>query len=155
MVIQALEKKAFAEFGTILTMDSVAAVSDKQEFDFHDTAQGIQLATHCCTGLLACRSRPKIVVEMERHHDTSEVIVALDGDMVMALAPADDDLQDHTRIRAFLIRQGEAIVMAPGTWHWIPFPCENRDTHALVLFKDGTGADDLHFRKLSTPLTLD
>ena len=155
MVVQALETKAFAEFGKILTLDHVATVGDEQEFAFHDTAQKIQLAAHCCTGVLACRSRPRIVSEMERHHDTSEVIVALDGDMVLVLAPADDDLKDHSRIRAFLVRQGEAIVMAPGTWHWIPFPCENRDAHALVLFKDGTGADDLHFRKLSTPLTLD
>ena len=62
---------------------------------------------------------------------------------------------DRSRIRSFFVRQGEAIVMATETWLWIPFPLENWYAHALVLFKDGTGADDLHFRKLSTALTLD
>jgi hypothetical protein len=38
---------------------------------------------------------------MECHHGSSEVIVALDGDMIMVAAPNDDDLKDNSRVRAF------------------------------------------------------
>jgi ureidoglycolate hydrolase len=155
MKIQTLEKKTFAEFGEILSMDDVPSVDTANEFDFHDTAQGIKLASRCCTGVLSCRHRPRKVVKMERHHESSEVIVALDGDIVMMMAPSDDELENNTRIRAFMIKQGQAIVMKPNTWHWIPFPVDKHDVHALVLFKDETGANDLHFRDLTVPIVLD
>lgn len=155
MKIQALEQEAFAEFGEILSMDDVPSVDSANEFAFHDTAQGIRLASHCCTGVLSCRNRPRKVVKMERHHESSEVIVALDGDVVMVMAPSDDELENNTRVRSFLIKQGQAIVMKPNTWHWIPFPVDKQDVHALVLFKDATGANDLHFRDLTVPIVLD
>jgi ureidoglycolate hydrolase len=155
MEIQALTANNFAGFGNILSKDDVPIVDEANEFDFHDTAQAIKLAQNCCTGVLSCRHRKREVVKMERHHESSEVIVALDGDMVMVVAPSDDELENNTRIRAFLIKQGQAIVMKPNTWHWIPFPIGEKDAHALVLFKDGTGANDLHFRELTVPVLLD
>ncbi len=154
MKIQPLNQRNFSEFGEILTMDAIENVKAENEFDWHDTAGMIKLAPFCCTGILSCRSRERRVEKMERHHGSSEVIVALDADMVLVASPHDDELADHSRIRAFLIKQGQAVVMKPDTWHWIPFPVNQYDAHALVLFKDGTGANDLHFRELTVPVVL-
>ena len=143
MKIQPLNQRNFSEFGEILTMDTIENVKAENEFDWHDTAGMIKLAPFCCTGILSCRSRER-----------REVIVALDADMGLVASPHDDELADHSRIRAFLIKQGQAVVMKPDTWHWIPFPVNQYDAHALVLFKDGTGANDLHFRELTVPVVL-
>jgi ureidoglycolate hydrolase len=155
MDIQLLDSKTFNTFGNILTMNYVPEVDEQKEFDFHDTVRNIELASHCCTGILACRNREKKVVKMERHHETSEIIAALDGDMILVTAPADDDLKDNSRVQAFMIKQGQSVAMKPNTWHWVPFPIGKNDVHALILFRDETGKNDLHFRELNEPIVLD
>ena len=152
MKMYELQQETFAEFGKILTLDAVPAVDEHNEFDFHSTAGNIELAPRCCTGLLSCRNRERKVVKMECHHGSSEIVVALDGDMILVAAPHDDDLKDNTRVRAFLIKKGQAVAMKPDTWHWIPFPVQAKDCHALILFRDGTGDDDLNFRDLVEPV---
>lgn len=155
MKVSELNTVTFSEFGKILTMDTIGAVDKKNEFDWYTTAGQIEMAPLCCSGLLSCRYRDRKVVKMECHHGSSEVIVALDGDMIMVAAPNDDDLKDNSRVRAFLIRKGQAIAMKPSTWHWIPFPVEKNDCHALVIFRDGTGDDDLNFKTLVEPVVVE
>ena len=75
--------------------------------------------------------------EIERHgdelhcdrlyrHDThTQVLLALNGPSVLAVAPADADLSTDAGIdavRAFRLEKLESIVLQRGTWHWGPFP---------------------------------
>ncbi|HAK44532.1 MAG TPA: hypothetical protein DCO79_01235, partial [Spirochaeta sp.] len=143
MQVEKLTAQSFKDFGQLLTIDEVAEVKPENEFDWYDTAGGIELSENCCTGMLVCRPREKKVVKMECHTRTSEVLTTLDGDTVLVVAPAGDSLENNNNAKAFLLKQGAVVVMKTATWHWIPFPVKDEDAKIMVLFRDGTGADDL------------
>lgn len=151
---QPVSQENFIQFGALLSGNKLDAIAAGEEFSFTLTASEIALAPLCCTGVLRCAPRALQVNKMERHTDSSEILVALDGDFYLVLAPAEDDLKSNEHIETFILKQGQAIVMKPGTWHWIPFPVEEAECRVMVLFKDGTGDNDLHFNELSTPYHL-
>jgi len=60
-----------------------------------------------------------------RHDTHTQVLMSLDSDAVLAVAPAGSDFSDPAhagQVRAFLLRPQETIVLHRGTWHWGPFP---------------------------------
>jgi len=155
MKAERLTNESFKDFGQVLTLSEVANVQLESEFDWYDTAQGINLSEKCCTGMLICRNRPKKVLKMECHTKTSEVLFAIHEDTIISVAPAGDVLENTDNVKSFYFSEGTAIVMKPGTWHWIPFPVKDQDAKILVLFRDGTGAEDLTFKELSPEIFID
>jgi ureidoglycolate hydrolase len=62
---------------------------------------------------------------MYRHDTHTQVLLALTGPSVIAVAPADVDpstAEGATTIRAFRLEKLDAVVLHRGTWHWGPFP---------------------------------
>lgn len=62
---------------------------------------------------------------MYRHTSHTQVLMPLDVDSVVAVAPAGVEFTDSAHfdtIRAFRLRPLDCFVLARGTWHWGPFP---------------------------------
>ena len=62
---------------------------------------------------------------MYRHDTHTQVLLALNGPSVLAVAPADADLATAAgldSVRAFRLEKLDAVVLHRGTWHWGPFP---------------------------------
>ena len=66
---------------------------------------------------------------MFRHDTHTQALLALDGPSVIAVAPAAVDFSDPddlSSVRAFVLQPLDALVLHRGTWHWGPFPLEER-----------------------------
>jgi len=62
---------------------------------------------------------------MYRHDTHTQVLLALNGPSVLAVAPADADLSTPAgldTVRAFRLEKLDSVVLYRGTWHWGPFP---------------------------------
>ncbi|MFI5387153.1 MAG: ureidoglycolate lyase, partial [Fimbriimonadales bacterium] len=59
------------------------------------------------------------VTLMERHEGRVEVVIALDRPILQVVAPATTRLRRPMAktVRAFVVRPGESVILAPGTWH--------------------------------------
>jgi ureidoglycolate hydrolase len=81
---------------------------------------------------------------MYRHDTHTQVLLALNGPSVLAVAPADADLSTEAgldSVRAFRLEKLDAVVLHRGTWHWGPFPLG--DEPVLLFNVQGLGyADD-------------
>jgi len=69
-------------------------------------------------GRLGCR-------ELYRHVTHTQVLMPLDTEAVIAVAPPDvsmDSPADADVVVAFLLMPLQAVVLHRGTWHWGPFP---------------------------------
>jgi hypothetical protein len=106
---------------------------------------------------LVCRKRPLVLGTLERHLATPEILVALDGDVIVcAAAPLVDPARcQPADIRAFMLRQGQALWMDKGTWHWLPFPTQTAQVSLLLIFREGTGDRDIEFRELAQPIGIE
>jgi ureidoglycolate hydrolase len=95
----------------------------------------------------------------ERHMRSPELVAPLHGDCLVYAAPAEHPDEPGRapapeRFRAFRVRSGEAVLLAPGVWHGAPFaaggPCA-----ALVLLASGSGREDTHVVRFpDTPVAI-
>ncbi|MGA2521418.1 MAG: ureidoglycolate lyase [Acidimicrobiales bacterium] len=74
---------------------------------------------------IARRDGALVCDRMYRHDTHTQVLLALNGPSVIAVAPADVDpttAEGAGTIRAFRLETFDAVVLHRGTWHWGPFP---------------------------------
>lgn len=153
--VEHLSSEGFAPFGKILGTSDFPDAPESEDFGWRDMSTGLKLAEQNCTGLLNCKYREMTISQMECHLKTPEVMVLLDGDSVLCVAPSHVKAPDEQRVKAFYVKQGTALMMDIGVWHCIPFSIAESGAKYLILFRDGTGADDLNFHELNPSLTVD
>ncbi len=120
------------------------------EFSFELVAGDLGMPAGLCAGRLNCASRPMRVGKLEMHTKTPELLSAVDGDVVICVAPPQVPVGGRLEgLRALVLRQGRSLVLATGAWHWIPFPLGSASVRLLVVFRSQTGEDDLHFCDLA------
>lgn len=93
-------------------------------------------------GLLRAKARVHEVAEMMRHRWSPELLVSLEGDFYLVVAPYARPKGGKLRpvaaqVRVFLVKRGQAVVLHKGTWHALPFPVAG-ECLFLVAFRDGT-----------------
>ncbi|MGZ4678026.1 MAG: ureidoglycolate lyase [Acidimicrobiia bacterium] len=67
-----------------------------------------------------------------RHDSHTQVLLPLDVDSIVAVAPAGVELTsaaDLDTVRAFTLRPLEGFALSRGTWHWGPFPVGDAPVH--------------------------
>ena len=113
-----------------------------------------------CTGTLEIgictyKRRALELDQMEQHTSTQELLVAMDDEFIMPIAPSkrDENAPDPERLVAVRMRRGEGIIFNKGIWHWAPFPLR-AESFALVGFARGTARDDMRVVKLGERIEL-
>jgi len=147
-----LKTEAFSDFGQILSTTAKPAGATNEEYDYWGRVSTTQLSSTASSGLLLCKVRKPIVRSFERHKNTPEILVALEGDTALCLAKA---AEKPAEIRWFKVQEGDAVALHPGTWHWIPFPMGGHDCRFLVIFALGTEENDLFYTDLESPVFID
>jgi ureidoglycolate hydrolase len=141
-----LTAKGFAPFGRILApLPGRKPDADEAVFSFTSAALPRDLPDYAMIANLVCKPREFSVRKLERHTDTPEMLAALDGDSLLCVAPssADPATCGPEGITAFRINRGQAVLLGPGTWHWIPFPLLDKPSLFLLMLRNETGENDL------------
>jgi ureidoglycolate lyase len=87
--------------------------------------------------------RPVVVETTEIHRQCGEVLLPLDGDVYIHVGQCSDiDSPPYDKFEIFRVRQGWAVCLRPGTWHFAAFPCEKDVVNVLVLLPERTYAND-------------
>lgn len=118
------------------------------ETGFYHHAEIAFLDTHGPVewGMLFFRKRPLTMEQMERHIGTPEMVVALDGPIIVPIAPVTQidgrEVPDMSQLTAIYIDQGQGMILDDGQFHWAPFPI-NETASVLIGFKPKTWADNI------------
>jgi hypothetical protein len=113
------------------------------------SAGGIEL------GICVYKRRPLLVDRLEQHRLSAELLLAVDDDFVVPVAP-DSRRQggpDLSRLVALRVVRGEGVVLTKGVWHGVPYPLKE-ESFALVGFNVGTAQNDLSFHDLDTRIRI-
>jgi len=147
-----LTPQSFAGYGSVLSTGPGAPMADSQEITYWGKVAELEMGTRVSTGYMLCKPRAGVLQQLERHLRTPEILVALRGDSLVCMArPSAPGSAAISGVQAFHVRQGQAFVMAPGTWHWAAFPTGRAEALFLVVFASGTESTDLEFARLEGP----
>jgi ureidoglycolate hydrolase len=150
-----LTSTAFADFGKVLNKVGGDPMGHSAEFNYWGKLGEFHIDGRISSGHLVAFQRPAVVRRLESHARTPEILVALEGDSALCLArPGISPNDGRGGIQAFLLARGDAIVLHPGTWHWIPVPIGCATAAFLVLFAEGTEDNDIAFCDLKAEIEL-
>ena len=151
-----LTLEVFKEYGHILNLSQGEPLASNEEITYWGKITELKMSQVISTGILYAHKRECTINSFERHVNTPEILVALEGDSIICFCkPSVSNISiDLNDARAFYIRQGDVIAMHPGTWHWAGFPQNCESSKFLVLFASGTEANDLEVRDLSEAIKI-
>ena len=148
--VQKLTPEAFAPYGQVLTVEGREAGGNPASHFWYP--QVVVLDHPTSINLMRVVPREFTVKDFEAHDQTTENLIAMDGDLIVAVAAA-GDLKEET-VAAFYVPCGPGVSFAPSVWHYVPFPM-GKDVMCACIFKNNTSHDDIHFDALPETLGLE
>ena len=146
--IEELSAEGFLPFGTFaghLDPNTARLGEPPVEF-FRDMLQLNLGAGQSIASLSTCRVEPRerVISISEYHTSTGEVILPLDGDILIHVGPATAPQASVPvdEIQVFRVPQGTAVSLRPGIWHWAPFPVNHSPANVLIVLPERTYAND-------------
>jgi ureidoglycolate lyase len=92
-----------------------------------------------------CRvsSRPLIVKELEYHTHCQEGNMPLDGDVLLAMAPATTNGdRPWDRVEVFSVPKGTMVTLKAGVWHCGPYAYQTDVANVLIVLSERVYAND-------------
>jgi len=153
-----LKPESFARFGSFADMirpeantpASVTLCNPPIEF-FRDMLQsGLGLDSVASFGVCRVGPRPQVIDASEYHDGACEALMPIDGDVVIAVAPAvAGSAFPGDAAGAYLVPKGTMVVLRPGVWHHGPFVVGTETVSCLVALPERLYARDCVEIKLS------
>lgn len=153
-----LTPENFKDYGVIISKTKSKPWTENEEITYWGKVLELKISEVVSTGILVNNKREPLVNKMERHVSTPEMLVALEGDSIICMARPSCYCRCCSSgiegIKAFYLRQGDAIVMHAGTWHWASYPVDCEASKILVVFASGTEDKDMEIQELDEEVKL-
>ena len=142
--LEALTHEAFAPFGSFSSMLEPTGYSlDGALHSFYPDRIRDAYASHVGFSAITVRKPEKMIVDaIEYHTTTSEMILPLNDDMILHVAPASAGTPVTHLTRAFLVPKGTLVQMNAAIWHLAPLPANEPALHAMIVLPECTYAND-------------
>lgn len=136
-----LTKENFCEFGSFYNMVDLKGnnLGDFYPDHLKNPVSGNLPITF--SGLNVHKASKMIVDTVEYHNYTGEVLLPLDTDIVIHVAPASNKIIPEAT-KAFIVRKGTAVRLHVGVFHLAPFSIEKEEGHVMVALPERTYCND-------------
>lgn len=104
--------------------------------------------TTCCQGRLAFSplviEKPQAmkITQQEYHNTTEELILPLDDDMILHVAPASGGAVATDHAKAFLVPKNTLVKLKTAIWHLAPLPANKDKLTVMIILPECTYAND-------------
>ena len=141
---QPITREDFAPFGEFYNMaqpDGYALVGAIHKFfpDRMTTTCGGRLAF---SPLVVNKPHRMIITQQEYHTTTEELILPLDDDMIIHVAPASAGNVITDYVKAFIVPKNTLVKLKAAIWHLAPLPTNKEQLTALIILPECTYAND-------------
>ena len=147
--VEKLTKEAFAPFGEVLTTEGREAGGNPASHLWYPQAVVIDAPTSI--NLMRVLPHDFVLKDFEEHNNTTENLIAMDGDLIVGVADAGDLSADN--VHAFYIPCGLGISLKPRVWHAVPFAM-GKPVMSVCIFKNNTSHEDIYFDSLNEEIGL-
>ena len=133
--VKSLSDASFSKFGTYVNLFSPEGENTQNEGFFRDIFHlDPLLSTTACFSTVRVAKRPFIIDLMESHKTSGEIIIPLDGDVIVQVAPATDfENFPADFVEAFIVPKGTAVSLNQRVWHFAPFAYNCDKANVMVI----------------------
>jgi len=132
--------EGFSAFGDVALLLDESPLAETVEFSFWSDAAHYRIDGETEVGF--CTVYPhqgNRVAWMERHERTPELLIPIDGRLVLPVMSGDE----VPEVRAFEFGPGEAVVIGQNVWHSACLPKGSGAVQYFVIFRRGTPQEDV------------
>ena len=142
--VEALTAEAFAPFGKFYNMEDPCGYAlEGAIHKFYPDRIRDAYFSHVGFSAIRVRKPEKMIIDaVEYHTTTSEIILPLNDDMILHVAPASAGTPVPQLAHAFLVPKGTLVQMNAAIWHLAPLPAEVEELHAMIILPECTYAND-------------
>ena len=140
--LEEVTNEEFAPYGHIWGREGGEPLEVLENLKFYSYGAKLEPAVEMVeTGLLICNEKGRKIRYFERHPETSETFIPIEGGCIFVMAPLNngETKPDVDRIRAFYLNGALGIALPAGNWHWPPIPLEKQVK--LLLIRKGSNSD--------------
>ena len=155
--VEALTAEAFAPFGQFYTMDQPRGyalcgelhqffpdrlVADSTHQFFPDRLVADSTHRVGYSPILVKKPEKMVITQQEYHTTTWEMILPMNDDMILHVAPASAGTPVTDLAKAFLVPRNTLIKMNAAIWHLAPLPANKDELSAIIILPECTYAND-------------
>ena len=142
--VSPLTYEAFAPFGQFYTMSQpqgYALCGELHRF-FPDRLTADSTHRVGYSPILVKKPARMIITQQEYHTTTWEMILPMDDDMILHVAPASAGTPVTHLAKAFLVPKHTLVKMNAAIWHLAPLPANKEQLTAMIILPECTYAND-------------
>jgi ureidoglycolate hydrolase len=151
LTVKPITADNFSKFGSLISTEGARPAGGDANYDWYAKLGTVEVEGTVSVNIMHLRQRPFTLTKIEYHLRSQEVVLPLGKPFILTVAPG-GKLQEDA-IEAFYVPADRGVCMAAGTRHFMPFPLYE-DTDCVIIFRDGSGVDDLTFEDIQDPYTL-
>lgn len=92
---------------------------------------------------IVVRKPEKMVITQQEYHTTTwEMILPLNDDMILHVAPASAGTPVPELTKAFIVPKGTLVKINTAIWHLAPLPVNKEELNAMIILPECTYAND-------------
>lgn len=132
---------SFEKFGSVFKIPKSAPTAEAAEFSYWSDVASYFIQGEAEIGWCTVYRRdPLTVTGIERHVRTPELLIPVDAPFILPVLKEGDP---DTKLEAFRVEVGEAVVIADGVWHGACLPVGKEQSSYFVIFRKGTPHEDV------------
>ena len=139
-----ISNEAFAPFGQFYSMDApkgYALCGELHRF-FPDRLVADSQHRVGYSPIVVKKPEKMIITQQEYHTTTWEMILPLDDDMILHVAPASAGTPVTEYAQAFIVPKHTLVKMNAAIWHLAPLPANKDALTAMIILPECTYAND-------------
>lgn len=139
-----LTHDAFAPYGTFYSMLEPKGYSLNGEIHrfFPDRMSEAFFTRAAFSPIFVKKPDHMIISQVEYHTTTPEMILPLNDDMIIHVAPASGGTPVPELTEAFLVPKGTLVKINSAIWHLAPLPVHVEELAAMIILPECTYAND-------------
>ena len=142
--VQPLTKQDFAIYGAYYKMDDPQGHSLNGELHrfFPDRLTAYHDGQVAFSPILVKKPEKMIITQQEYHTTTWEMIMPLNDDMILHVAPASAGTPVTEYAQAFIVPKNTLVKLNAAIWHLAPLPANENQLAAMIILPECTYAND-------------
>ena len=149
--VEKLTHEAFAPFGQFYNMEDATGYALCGELhQFFPDRLTCDSSTRIAFSPIFVKKPEKMIITQQEYHTTTwEIIMPINDDMILHVAPASAGTPVTDLAKAFLVPKNTMVKMNAAIWHLAPLPANVDMLKAIIVLPECTYANDLKVADLT------